>query len=223
MSKALLLKTLIILLVLVAFVLGFQGYVLGINTLQAVGVEATDKDLVNTELMLGKEFVTPTSNPYAQLKQSGMVPVGVTFSEAEFSAHIMAMHPIANITTQFGQDTFEISGTIDRDRLQGFKDTLGIESLKLVPLLAMIEKFTIVDPTFYFSGKGGVYENEVKIELDAARIGKIKIPLEFASKSIKNYFELVFKQAPAFSGEDISLQPDFLWFYGTATQTVPRY
>ena len=223
MTKTILLKVVTVVLVLLAVVIGLQNYLFGIQTLQAVGEEATVKDLANSELMLGKEFVEPTNEPYEQLKLSGSVPVGLVFSEAEFSAHIMAMHPISNVTTQFGQDSFEISGTIDKGRLKGFKDTLGIKSLVSVPLLALIEKLTFVDPTFYFYGKGGVYENNVRIELDSAKIGKLNIPTEYASKSLENYFELVFKQAPAFTGEDISLQPDFLWFYGTATETVPRY
>ena len=223
MTKTTLLRVVTVVLVLLAIVLGSQNYLFGIQTLQAVGSEATAEDLANSELMLGKEFVEPSNEPYEQLKLSGAVPVGVTFSEAEFSAHIMAMHPISNVTTQFGLDTFEISGTIDKGRLKGFKDTLGIESLTSVPLLSLIEKLTIVDPTFYFVGKGGVYQNKTKIELEQARIGKVNIPLDYASQSMENYFDLIFQQAPAFTGEDISLQPDFLWFYGTATETVPRY
>tara|TARA_B100000678_G_scaffold175370_1_gene146245 strand:- start:1218 stop:1901 length:684 start_codon:yes stop_codon:yes gene_type:complete len=216
-------KTLLLIVVFFGLVYITQSLLLGSSTLVSVGDQASQDDLAASELMLGKNFIEASADPYQQLLQSGANPVGVTFSEEQFSAHIMAMHPISQVTTQFGLDTFEISGTIDRGRLPGFKETLGIKSLKLVPLLSMIEKLAIVDPTFYFSGKGGVYENDVKIELDTAKIGKINVPLEFASKSIENYFELVFRQAPAFSGEDINLQPDFLWFYGTATETVPKY
>jgi hypothetical protein len=196
---------------------------IGKKHLQQLGLEATAQDFISAEILLGKSFIKPSEDPNKQLLQSGANPVEVTFSEMQFSAHISAMHPVGEVTSVFTQNNFEVSGIFERSRISGFKKTLGITSLKSIPLFFIAEKFLLTDPSFYFKGQGSVYDNKVSILIKEARIGMVPISNKMASNLLEDYFELVLEKAPAFNANEITLQKDFLLFYGTATAVVPIY
>ena len=191
--------------------------------LRALGPEATLQDLQETEILLGKTFIEPSEDPNKQLLASGSNLVGVTFSETQFSAHIAAMHPIREVSTKFRLDEFEISGVLERERIRGFKETLGIKSFAKIPLFWIAEKFLLVDTSFYFKGWGAASENDIHIKVEEAKIGIIPLPPSWAGNLLEEYFELVLEKAPAFNAEEVTLQDDFMFFYGTATATVPKY
>ncbi len=160
--------------VIVALVGGYFGFVPGVSVLfgsdkpKDLGVTYTDGDWRSGLAKAGWEIVElPEDTPPEEgLLFSGQNPVDATFSERELTAfinpHTWVYYPMSDCQIRINDDaTVELSGKLDTGRLQVYADMMDMSD-EYSGVMGILQKWYIFgNPTFYVRISGAIYNGEI--------------------------------------------------------------
>lgn len=232
MKKLLKIILILILLVIVVVVLviGYLGFVPGLSTVMGtdkprnLGVTYTAADLASAQGKLEQKIIEPQDDPYVQMKAAQRKPVKTSLSNAEYSAHIEAVHPVKDFQIKMDGSNFEMSGKFDKVRIPQFLKTWGLtQDASEAEILDIVNQYLPGDPVFYVKGSGGTADDKTEITLTKAELGRLPVSAQMAEQFLEAYTDILIERAPAFSVKSAKIENGQLQFDGTTTSEIPKY
>lgn len=215
----------------VVFIAGYLGFVPGLSNLMGtnkprdLGVSYSSADLVKAQEKLQQKIIEISGSSTIDLTRAeNKTPVTTILTNEEYNAHIEAIHPVKDFQIKMSGDTFELSGKIDKARMPQFLRAWGLTSdVSEGEIIQAINQYLPGEPVFYLSGSGSTTNDDAKISISKAELGRLPIPNETAAQVLEAYTELLIAQAPAFSVKSATIENGELRFDGTTTPEIPKY
>lgn len=185
-----------------------------------LGIRHTEADLQSAQDKLNQQIVSA-----GDVAPAGMLvanPVDTALTQEEYSAHVEQVHPLGSVQIRFEGDQFEMSGRIERARIPAFLRGLGFD-VDDAEVLDVVNSYFPFDPTFYFAGTGSVNNSTVVIDLSAAELGRLPIPIAEAEEYLRAYHQLIIDELSALQPDNVSLENAQLTFEGTTPSQLPEY
>jgi hypothetical protein len=189
-----LLTGLVILVVIVALVLGYFGFVpvvsdiMGATKPRDLGVAATTSSLASVNAKLGVSYGTlPASyTGTASLQESGSQQISVALTSEEITALIndhaqrWKYYPIEDVQVKINSDnTIELSGKLRVDRWSGYADAIALPEetrSQIRPYLSYVQ----TNPSIYMKGTF-TSSGYPQMDLYDTQIGNVPVPADQAN------------------------------------------
>ena len=224
----------VILLVIIALVGGYFGFVPGIRTLfgsdkpRDLGVVASAQSFASGEAKIGLVRQDAGASSATSVTYEGSHQVNVSLTSEELTSlmqngswkHTWQYNPIADdFQVKFHPDgTVEVAGVLDRTKLAGylgatgFKDVLGyVNSLGFLPNAI----------PFYASGSGSIVNDHVTISVSSAQLGRISLPTDAsAMQAVQDFVERRIAGIPGLDVASLNFNGGTLNFKGTYPSVI---
>lgn len=226
--------TLLILIGICSFVLGYFGLIPGISRIfgsdkpRDLGVTFTQEDFNSGRAKTGKNHITLSSDlpPKESLKYSGSRALNTSFTYQELTALVYnrpwKYYPVKDVKIKISDDgVVESSGILIVDRIIPCLQAFGVESQEAENIINRLN-FLKGNPAFYVKGKGSITNNIVDIDLISLEIGRISIPLNLIGENerkIDSFLEERLKTVTGLSIKSLTLKNGKLFFNGTFPTT----
>lgn len=227
-----LLAIILIPIIAVVLILGYLGFIpvvsgwFGSDKPQDLGAAWSEIDRASANEKYGQEFVDIESgqNPNTILRASRANSIDAVFTGKEIAAHVEETHPVKDVQVVFHADgSFEASGRIDKSRIVNFLRATGVERVDEAGVLATIDRYLPGNPVFYMKGRGSVTNDQAKLDLDQAKIGRLPLSTSAFAEGLVAYAETIMANVPHFDPESVSITDGQLRYLGTAPAIVPVY
>jgi hypothetical protein len=227
MSKGLkvFLAAIAVLIVLVVGAAAYLGLMPGISKPRDLGIKYTEQNFTDYEKKIGDSYDTMASASALDqtIQYSGSHDTETTITSSEASARInyskWAYMPLSNAQVKFNTDgSFEVSGNIRIDRMDGFIRSIGgikyskADMEKGLGYLGVIKS----NPPAYAKAKPVIKDNKVSVQIETIEVGRIKVPLEKvdANEFFASLTEQIFGRINGFHADSITISDNTLNFNG---------
>ncbi|OGG04885.1 hypothetical protein A2Z33_06305 [Candidatus Gottesmanbacteria bacterium RBG_16_52_11] len=171
--------------------LGYLGFIPGLSAAfgsdkpRDLGVTYSEAEFDGYVAKGGSELIAmPESDGVKTVRSEGTKPLTAGFTGEEISARInyspWKYMPLRNVQVKIHDDgTLEASGILAVDRIAGFLSQIGGTGVSDADVRAGLSKLGIIptDPPVYFKGSGSVTRNVATVNVRAAEIGRMPVPL----------------------------------------------
>lgn len=172
-------------------ILGWLGFVprlstwLGSDRPKDLGIVFTDQDLRSADQKRGSKMETifaSAESPKETLKYFGNITVETSLNSAEASAILnrwaknWRYFPLSDIQVRINEnDTVELSARFRRDRIGGYAETMGYDAKQVEDFFRKFGPLQ-TSPPIYLKGIGSVSNNQLFLDLQQLKIGRMLIP-----------------------------------------------
>lgn len=133
---------------------------------------------------------------------------------------VKAVGPVDQVKTN-GDGTQEASGNLRLENLPGFLAVFGLGSAEIENGLEILKKLG-PNPPFYFKVRAGVENNQAKVGLLSAQIGRLTLPLEKlpADEAATFITNLVIARIPGLEAKKVTFENGQMNFEGAVPEKM---